>query len=116
MSETKHTPLPWKVVAAGAGVRASISQLYKLETPLRESGKTFGEELDEHEANAALFQQSVNARPKVEELVKLGLYQTRWEHIFNRLLATGGDKHIDELRALRFMLREVEAALGGKAE
>ncbi len=59
MIETKHTPLPFKVVAAGAGVKASVSQLYKLETPL--VGNTFGEMLDEQEANAAFFQKSANS-------------------------------------------------------
>ena len=116
MSETKQTPLPWKVVAAGAGVRASVSQLYKLDTPL--VGKTFGEELDEQGVNAALFQQSVNARPKVEVLIEAASACVDLAVVGADLgpRTTGAAKIADgDIARFKKALHEVEAALKGEA-
>ena len=108
MSETKNTPLPWKVVAAGVGVKASVSQLYKLETPL--VGKTFGELLNEEEANAALFQEAVNAGPKVEELVEAA--KDAQAVIASFAHGRGLDsREASTQKRLEQAIREVEAAL-----
>ena len=113
MSERNHTPLPLKMVAAGAGVRASVSQLYKLETPL--VGKTLGELLEEQEANAVLLQQSVNAGQLVEELVEAA----KDAQAVIALFAHGrglDSREASTQKRLEEAIREVSAALGGKAE
>ena len=102
MSETKHTPLPWKVSNETGYIGQVVpyppdSVAYiPILSPWREDawdGSSIAH------ANAQLIVNSVNARPKVEELLALAL--------------DFADDHTDDYNAavLRSKAREVEAAL-----
>ena len=108
MSETKHTPLPWRQHNSGTKVKdKSVSAIL---------GSKHGDFRDKiiasyiwEEADGQLIVTSVNARPKVEELV---------EEI-TRTLKEWGDFGWQAPPAMRKILakaREVEAALKGSAQ
>jgi len=105
MSETKHTPLPWRVEAATgyvegwADIRPSGLAYIPIRSPWREDAwDDNGIAL----ANAQLIVISVNAHPKVEELLETILRNVNSNP---RLWA-------EQLVA---KAREVEAALKGEA-
>ena len=95
MSETKHTPLPWEIFEnqhvlciMKAGTRKEV---------VHWAGFDSSDFLDQNSANAKLIVTSVNARPKMEELLKS---------------IRESDRIYDHVRAAA---REVEAALKGEA-
>ena len=107
MSETKHTPLPWEIVhvhgwplGIGRRMRDGVLNAFRM------IGNTMGRRTKEKdkttcEANAQLIVTSVNARPKVEELIALISSPLTFD---------------EKWGLIKFKAREVEAALGGKAE
>ncbi|KKM69802.1 hypothetical protein LCGC14_1447130 [marine sediment metagenome] len=101
MSDTKHTPLPWEMVRIGLTSAFGIFHHNGGEPTYvgAHGAYAYIAELD-----ARLIVTSVNARPKVEELVKIAL----------NVLWGGSGKYT--LAELESKAREVEAALGGKAE
>jgi hypothetical protein len=121
MSETKHTPLPWWIDESGEYSNVSELQsqvgicayskndidkfLFVAET-CGGVGRVGVKNSEVELANARLIVTSVNARPRVEELVSLLL---AW--LDNQPDGRGEV----ELRLLK-KAREVESALGGKAE
>ena len=123
MSETKHTPLPWEVVYVhgwplGIGVRLRGGVL----NAFRMIGNTMGRRTKEKdkarcEADAQLIVTTVNARPKVEELLKCGREALEHISLYRTGIQTGS--HCDMGNAVPERLveaiREVEAALKGQA-
>jgi hypothetical protein len=97
MSETKHTP------TAGATRAAKALHLAGYTSFAGESAEVRIAEIIDREAGGWINQA---ARPKVEELVRL---VTTWDS----LIVGGAHGDWKELAA---KAREVEAALGGKAE
>ena len=117
MSETKHTPLPWDLEldrstfghlhikrAGEPGAKAWITYFYDWRS---------GEEVAM--ADAQLIVTSVNARPKVEEL--LGAAKDAQAVIALFAHGRGLDsREASTQKRLEEAIREVSAALGGKAE
>ena len=110
MSETKHTPLPlvmrrdkWFVV-----LRDSEGNPYVF---VQEGDRpTF-----DHERIAEEIRTSVNARPKVEEL--LGAARDAYALLVLFAHGRGFDsREASTFKRLEESIREVEAALGGEAE
>ncbi|KKM28142.1 hypothetical protein LCGC14_1567620 [marine sediment metagenome] len=97
MSEAKHTPLPWEVGRSGLTRAFTI---FHRDT----DGPTYvgahGTYAQITEQNARLIVTSVNARPKVEELVTAVI------------MADQGD--LEQADRANKLAREVEAMLGGK--
>ena len=112
MNETKHTPLPWmKQLAVNQETFKDYVELYRPPGYPNEPIGTLCPYLHDAEANADLILTSVNTSPKVEELVRLVLAdsilgnQVGWRKPTN-----------EEWLEIIAKAREVEAALGGKAE
>lgn len=109
MSETKHTPLPWEYRTGGESNGESypphVVHLYRDEQGRRCTAFLANCESATHdnEANAQLIVTAVNARSKVEELVEIIL----------RNVNSNPRLWSEQLVA---KAREVESALGGKAE
>ncbi|KKN21148.1 hypothetical protein LCGC14_0928280 [marine sediment metagenome] len=113
MRETKHTPLPWEIFEnqhvlciMKAGTRKEV---------VHWAGFDSSDFLDQNSANAKLIVTSVNARPKVEEL----LGAARDAYALLGLLGHGrgfDSREASTFKRLEESIREVEAALGGKAE
>lgn len=107
MIETKHTPLPWKAVSTPITWQVRSA-----------SDEVITESWDYHplpDSNAQLIVTSVNARPQVEEALRVG-EQVDWDGILARLNCVGLSEHyMEQLRQLRFKLRDVEAALKDSA-
>ncbi len=143
MSDTKHTPLPLEIgygekgltgpkTPSGSGPTClestetyehnrqvelgnSPAPLGMWHTVIRKGAETIAiipGDKDERDAYAQLFVTSVNARPKVEELVKAG------KSIVTEFLemSSGIEDTPYNVQRLETAIREVEAALGGKAE
>ena len=99
MSETKRTPLPLVMRRDKWFLALHDSEGNPYVFVQDGDRPTF-----DHERIAEEIRTSVNARPKVEELVKIAL---------NVLWGGSGEYSLAELES---KAREVEAALGGKAE
>ena len=116
MSEAKHTPLPWmKQPAVNQETFKDYVELYRPPGYPNEPIGTLCPYLHDAEANADLILTSVNARPKAKELLEAG----RDARAALQLFAHG--RGFDTVQAsahkrLDRAIREVEAALGGKAE
>lgn len=92
MSETKHTPLPWHIDRRSMSI---CSEQNELVTGIG------ADSFDEWDANAQLIATSVNARPKVEELV-------------DRILRNVNNSPSLWFEQLVAKAREVETALRGE--
>lgn len=100
MSETKHTPLPWAYDGRSWTVDAKYGRVPFL---------AYGYTKEEAGANSKLIRTSVNACPKVEELIEeIIRIHKEWGHL--------GWKAPPAMRNILAKAREVEAALGGEAE
>ena len=99
MSETKHTPLPWRTISNKSVYIEGGLNSYVASTD-GDSGQG-----EKDQANAQLIVTSVNARPKVEELVEAAK-----PFVFDRPRHTKS-----EFARLEAAIREVEAALKGEA-
>ncbi len=111
MSETKHTPLPWK------SVEAVNQDTFKGYFEIYMSGHTepiasVSPYLHPADANAKFIITSVNARPQVEELVRT-ILEIHDEEIHPGWSYPTPEEWNDKIVA---KAREVESALGGKAE
>lgn len=108
MNEAKHTPPPWAIRRSpGRTTRLWIAQANDKRFTIAAAFDQFVDE-EVAQANAELIVTSVNARPKVEELVRM-------------ILSKEGNGHLrymppENCAALDKKAREIEAALGGKAE
>ena len=102
-SETKHTPLPWKAV------NTPITwQIRDADDDVVVESWGYGA-LPDDDAN--LIVTSVNARPQVEEVFRVG-EQVDWDGILARLNCVGMSEHyMKQLPQLRLRLRDGEAAL-----
>ncbi|KKK74937.1 hypothetical protein LCGC14_2878740 [marine sediment metagenome] len=99
MSETKHTPLPWRYSEyrpRGGHLRLCIGNKDGSEQVL------VARDVGWKRENLKFIVQTINARPKVEELVTAVI------------MADQGD--LEQADRANKLAREVEAALGGKAE
>ena len=110
MSETKRTPLPWRQHDSGTRVKGtSVCAIL---------GSEYGDFRDKviasyiwEEADGQLIVTAVNARPKVEELVKAG------KSIVTEFLemSSGIEDTPYNVQRLAEAIREVESALQGEA-
>ena len=127
MSETKHTPLPWmKQPAVNQSTFKDYVELYRPPGYPNEPIGTLSPYLHDAEANADLILTSVNARPKVEELLaavnKLkGHLEDSGEYRICRAdkeqMGLPDQMTIGQVLCdIEDKAREVESALGGKAE
>jgi hypothetical protein len=125
MSETKHTPLPWRHHGSGTKVKnKAVSAIV---------GSKYGDFRDTviasyiwEEADAQLIVTSVNARPKVEELVAaVNKLKGHLEETGEYRICRADKEQMglpDQMTIGQVLFdveekaREVEAALGGKAE
>ncbi|KKK50192.1 hypothetical protein LCGC14_3127460, partial [marine sediment metagenome] len=111
MSETRHTPLPWiwsecELVHVGADKDGNETIHVVLDDG--SAGDEYPQIIDPTGANAKLIVTSVNARPKVEELVRMIKVAQEFRERMQTIPA--------DWSAIEAKAREVEAALGGKAE
>ncbi|KKL09650.1 hypothetical protein LCGC14_2563740 [marine sediment metagenome] len=107
MSETKHTPLPWQATQ-------DVGGSWHIDSGYRGNGTDYIPVADlrnDGEGNSKLIVTSVNARPKVEELVKAG------KSIVTEFLemSSGIEDTPYNVQRLETAIREVEAALKGEA-
>ncbi|KKM84843.1 hypothetical protein LCGC14_1295020 [marine sediment metagenome] len=120
MSETKHTPLPWRAVqippfklwAVKAGNNITSPIVAKVGTK-RSSMQVLLQALGETgEANAQLIVTSVNARPRVEELLEAARF------VIGEFVEMSDGRIEDTPKGVQQLsraAREVEAALKGEA-
>ena len=108
MSEAKHTPLPWRIGKDEHGYARHYGQnaIYSIDNMM--IAETIGG-YTEHQADSELIVTSVNARPKVEELVDLVLSACR------NPIMLGGEEVAVVSHGIMTKAREVEAALKGEA-
>ena len=123
MSETKHTPLPWSSVITSAyrdgfkeGIRLfawwkdGVQQVGTTGTTFKEAvAKDIPTEVDCDAYLTEAAKKEISARPKVEELITRMLQFISEKDAF--IMPTNA-----EWKQMLNKAREVEAALGGKAE
>ena len=101
MSETKHTPLPWEATQ-------DVGGRWHVDSGYRGNGRDYIPVADlrnDGEGNAKLIATSANASPKVGQLLEAA-----------RNILDPNSAPITAAGRLQTAIREVEAALGGKAE